>query len=156
MKFSTREDIEAPIDHVFEQVSDFIGFERRALRHGADVVRLDDGPVQEGSSWNIAFQFRGRERRMQSQLAAYDPPNGYLITTMSDGMTITSNVDLVALSPGRTRVAVAIDLRAKTLTARLLLQSMKLAKTKLTKRFKARVLEYAEDVEDDYRRAMQT
>ena len=154
MKFSTREDIEAPIDHVFDRVSDFASFERRALRYGADVVRLDEGPVQEGSSWNIAFQFRGRERRMQSHLASFDPPNGYLVTTMSDGMTITSTVDLVALSRGRTRVAVAVDLRAKTLTARLLLQSMKLAKTKLTKRFKARVLEYAEDLEDDYRRGV--
>ena len=47
---------------------------------------------------------------------------------------------------------VSFELKAKTLTARLLLQSLKLAKTKMTKRFKARVLDYAETVEDDYRR----
>ena len=59
---------------------------------------------------------------------------------------------MIALSATRTRVLVSFDMRAKTLTARLLLQSLKLAKTKVTKRFKARVLDYAENVEDDYRR----
>ena len=48
MKFSTREDIEAPVDHVFAEVSDFAGFERRALRHGADITRLDEGPCRVG------------------------------------------------------------------------------------------------------------
>ncbi|MEJ6404464.1 SRPBCC family protein [Yoonia sp. 2307UL14-13] len=155
MKFSTREDIEAPIDHVFTTVSDFAAFERRALRHGAEVTRQDEGPVKLGSAWDIGFKFRGRDRRMHSTIAEIDPPNQYIILTVSEGMTITGSVDLVALSPGRTRVAVAFDLRAKTLTARLLLQSMKLAKTKLNKRFKARVLEFAEDIEDDYRKAGQ-
>ena len=60
--------------------------------------------------------------------------------------------DLIALSQSRTRVMVTITVKAKTLTSRLLVQSLKLAKTKLTKRFKARVLDYAEDIEDRYRR----
>ncbi|WP_342078412.1 SRPBCC family protein [Yoonia sp. SS1-5] len=152
MKFSTREDIEAPIEHVFERVSDFASFERRALRHGADIVRLDDGAYQVGSGWDVSFTFRGRERRMHGELTEIDPPNMYQVYTSSDGMNITTEVQLVALSRGRTRVAVSMDLRAKSLTARLLLQSMKLAKTKLTKRFKARVLEFAEDIEDAYRK----
>ena len=154
MKFSTREDIEAPIEHVFEKVSDFEGFARRSLRHGADVNRRDAGVVAAGSAWDIAFKYRGRERRMTATLQTFEPPQGYVIETLSDGMTIMTEVELVALSRGRTRVAIGMDLRAKSLTARLLLQSMKLAKGKLTKRFKARVVEYAEDIEDDYRKAL--
>lgn len=152
MKFSTREDIEAPIEHVFSQVSDFAGFERRALRHGANITRADDEPVQVGSSWDIAFKYRGRDRRMQATLAELEPPHHYRVDTVSDGMAVTTEVELVALSRGRTRVAVGMDLRAKTLTARLLLQSMKLAKGKLSKRFKARIVEFAEDIEDAYRK----
>ena len=59
---------------------------------------------------------------------------------------------MLALSATRTRVLVSFDMRAKTLTARLLLQSLKLAMAKMNKRFEARVLDYAEKVEDDYRR----
>ena len=153
MKFSTREDIEAPVDHVFAEVSDFAGFERRALRHGADITRLDEGPCRVGSSWDILFTFRQRERRMRATLVELDAPHHYRVDAMSDGLTVTTNVELVRLSRGRTRVSVAMDLRAKSLTARLLLQSMKLAKVKLNKRFKARIVEFAEDIEDAYRKA---
>lgn len=153
MKFSTKEDIEAPIAFVFAQVSDFDAFSRRALRQGADVTHARDGDIAVGATWQLRFQFRGRQRNLEARLTQWDPPNGYVVTAVSDGLTAVSEVTLVALSPRRTRLAFAIDVRAKTLTARLLLQSMKLAKGKLTKRFKARVLDFAEEIEDRYRKA---
>lgn len=152
MKFSTREDIEAPIAYVFDRVSDFDAFEKRAKRQGADVHRLQDGAPKVGMAWDVAFPFRGRTREMRVTLTHIEPPQAYHFETNSDGMTATSDVTLVSLSPSRTRIAVGIDLRARTLTSRLLLQSMKLAKAKLTKRFKVRVLDYAEDIEDAYRK----
>ena len=152
MKFSTREDIEAPIDHVFAQVSDFDGFERSALRRGAQVRRIESGPVQVGSQWDTAFKFRGRDRKMQITLTLLEAPEMYQIAAQSDGITADTLVELVALSPRRTRLSVALELKPRSLTARVLLQSMKLAKGKLTKRFKARVLELAEDIEDGYRK----
>jgi hypothetical protein len=152
MKFSTREDIEVPIDHAFAEMSDFNGFQRRALRHGASITRLDEGPVKVGSNWDIVFTYRGRERRLHAELTEFEAPHHYVVISTSEGMTVTTEVELVALSRGRTRIAMGMDLRAKSLTARLLLQSMKLAKGKLTKRFKARVLEHTEDIEDAYRK----
>ena len=152
MKFSTREDIEAPVDYVFGQVSDFAGFERRALRHGANVRRLGDGPFAVGTEWDVSFKLRGRDRQMRATLSLFDTPELYHIEAVSDGMSATTIVELVALSPRRTRLSVMIELRPRSLTARVLLQSMKLAKTKLTKRFKARVLEFAEEIEENYRK----
>jgi hypothetical protein len=152
MKFSTREDIEAPVDYVFAQVSDFAAFERRAMRQGADVTRREDGPIAQGAIWDISFQFRGRDRKVLAELTQLDVPTLLSIDSASDGLNAVTEVELIALSQTRTRVLVSFDLRAKTLTARLLLQSLKLAKTKMTKRFNARVLDYAEDIEDRYRR----
>ena len=153
MKFSTREDIEVPIADTFARISDFAGFERRALQHGAQVNRVDDGVAKPGSQWHIAFKFRGRNRALDATLSTFDDPNFYQVLGASDGMTFTTEVELVALSPSRTRIIVGLELRAKTMTSRLVLQSMKLAKAKLSKRFRARILEFSEDIEDGYRKS---
>lgn len=152
MKLSTREDIEAPIGYVYHRVSDFESFERRALRQGIDVSCRSEGAARVGTIWDIAFEFRGRQRNVEAELNKLELEQAIEIESQSDGLVAVTQIDLVALSATRTRVLVSFDMKAKTLTARLLLQSLKLAKTKLTKRFKARVLDYAENVEDDYRR----
>lgn len=150
MKFSTREDIDAPIDHVFQAVTDFEAYERQALRRGADVKRLDDGPVKVGSTWDVAFSFRGKERQVKATLAAMDP-QGLKVEAVSPNLEGETLVELVPLSPQRTRLAIGIDMRAKTLTARLMLQSLKLAKASLNQRFKKRVADFAEDTEARYK-----
>lgn len=151
MKLSTREDIEAPIAYVFGHISDFAILERRALRQGAQVNRRGAGPVAGGAIWDVAFKFRGRDRNVVATLTQFDLEQAMTVESVSDGLVVTTHVELVALSPARTRVMVAIDLKARTLTARLLVQSLKLAKAKLTTRLKTRVLDYAEDIEDRYR-----
>lgn len=152
MKFSTREDIEAPINYVFAQVSDFAAFERRAMRQGADVIRRPEDAVAQGTVWDIKFNFRGRDRKAEAVLTLLDQPQAFTIDSASDGLNASTEIELIALSQTRTRVLVSFDLRAKTLTARLLVQSLKLAKSKMTKRFNGRVLDFAEEIEDRYRR----
>jgi hypothetical protein len=151
MKFSTREDIEAPVDYVFGQISDFGAFERQALRRGADVRRLDNGPYVKGSAWDVAFKFRGKDRQLRGTLRIFDAPNMYQIDVTSPNLEGVSLVELVPLSPHRTRIAVSIEIGAKTLAARLMLQSLKLAKSNLTNRFKKRVADFAVDVEDRFK-----
>lgn len=51
-------------------------------------------------------------------------------------MNRTTVVGLVALLKTRTRILVSLDLRPTTLSSRLLVQSLKLAKDKLTNRLK--------------------
>lgn len=152
MKLSTREDIEAPIVYVYKRVSDFAGFERRALRQGIDVSCRSQGAADVGTLWDIALEFRGRARKVQAELTKLEPEHAIEIESQSDGLTAVTQVELVALSATRTRVLVSFDMRARTLTARVLLQSLKLAKATMTRRFKARVLDYAQAAEDDYRR----
>lgn len=153
MKFSTRQDIEAPIDYVFARASDFAGFERQAMRRGADVKRLgSDGAVAEGTQWDIAFKFRGKDRQMRAEIETLDNPNLIVIDTQSSGVDGVTRLEMVALSPKRTRIAVSIDISPKTLSARLLVQSLKLAKASLTSRFSGRVESFAKTVEEDYRK----
>lgn len=151
MKFSTKEDIEAPLDHVFQHVCDFAGFERALVVRGAEISRVLD-PVQAGTTWNAGFQFRGKKRTAEAKLSWIDPERGYEIGFESGGITGNSVLELVPLAPSRTRLMVELNLSPKTLAARLLLQSVRLSKNNLTHRFKTRIAHFAEDVEVAYRR----
>lgn len=153
MDLTTREDIEAPIDFVFDQVTDFTAFERQALRRGASVRRSDTlADKGVGMSWDVTFTFRGKERQMRAELTHFDPTNGYVIQMISGGITGTSLVDLVALSRGRTRLSIKTEMVANGLTARLLLQSLKLARANLANRLSTRVTTYSRDLEARYAR----
>lgn len=155
MKFSTKEDLEVPIDALFDMLSDFEGFERAAMRHGADVARTDDmETLGEGMRWDVKAQLRGKQREFEVSLATYDRPNQMDFKAVSKNMQGRLLVDLVALSRNRTRIRVELDVRPQTLSARLLMQSAKLARNTLNRRYKTRVAHFAEDLEDRHKRAL--
>lgn len=149
MKMATREDISAPIEAVFEQLSDFDGFERAAMRRGAEIVRTDtltaSGP---GMSWRAGFSYRGKERKANIEIIDYETPDRMLAKVHSTGVEMELIVELVAMSRTRTRMNLSLDARPRTIPARLMIQSMKLARQTVLKRFRKRVNEYAKDMED--------
>ena len=152
MKFAAQEDIEAPIEFVYQQVTDFASIERSALRRGAEVQRVDNlTETEPGMQWDTAFDLRGKRREMKVELPKLDPPNGIEFTSRSSNIAGHMVLDLVALSRSRTRISVEIDMKPKTLAAKLLLQSMKLARGNIMRRFHNRVAGYAEELEERYK-----
>ncbi|MBW4981586.1 SRPBCC family protein [Mameliella sp. CS4] len=152
MELTAREDIEAPQDRVFAMMADFDTIERQAMRRGLDVTRTGDGPGA-GMAWDVAFQFRGKRRAAAITLTDYQPPERMVFDTLSGGLDIKLTLDVVALSPTRTRINVTTVMAARTLSARLFLQSMKLARGGMDKRFRKRVAELAGEMETRLRGA---
>jgi hypothetical protein len=152
MKFSTKEDIECPIEHVFSKAADFSGFERQALRRGANVRKTDSNERYGlGSGWDIIFKFRGKDRHLTAKVTEWEPPNGYQIASTTSGIEGTVVVELVPLSRGRTRLSMSIELKPATLGARIMIQSLKLARGTLQRRFEMRVADFASDIVERYR-----
>ncbi|MFC4668054.1 SRPBCC family protein [Seohaeicola nanhaiensis] len=148
MQFSTKEDIEAPIDEVFAMLSDFEGYERSAIRRGIEVQRERDmHPPGRGMAWTARFSLRGKPRDLTLQLAQYDRPTAMRFEADSQGLDGTLTLDLLSLSKRRTRLAVVLEVKPKTLSARLLVQSFRLAKATLNKRFKLKVAAFAKSLE---------
>ncbi|WP_209507727.1 MULTISPECIES: SRPBCC family protein [unclassified Ruegeria] len=148
MQFSAREDIEAPIQSVFDMVSDFERFERMAMRRGIDVRRLGGGAaVTAGTEWNTEFKLRGKPRQMSVVMTDFNRPSQMRFDAASKGITGFTTVDFLALSPRRTRLSVEMSLAAKSLPARLLLQSMKLGQSRFRKQFQVRLSEFARELE---------
>ena len=151
MDFSTRYDVEAPIEFVWTQASNFTVLERQALRRGADVERKDTlATPGVGAEWDIRFQFRSKDREVNAKITTFDAPNRYTVISTSGSIDGVCVVDLVALSPKRTRLTVTLDLSAKSLGSRLMLQSLKMAKSGLNKRFEDREASMASDIQDRY------
>lgn len=148
MRFSTREDIEAPIESVFSAVTDFSYFERIALRRGIDVARTqEDGPDGPMPHWVMSFEYRGKKRDMATDLISMERPTAMHLQGVMRGLTGDLFVDLVALSRTRTRLTVKTDIKASGLSAKLLLQSLKLAKNSLQRRYKKRVGYFVSEIE---------
>jgi len=148
MKFSTREDIAAPMEQVFAAISDFDGFERAIMRRGVEVRRTDSmSAPAPGMTWASRFPFRGKPRDLTAVMTRYEKPEVIEVTSTSTGMGGLMKVELVALSPRQTRLQVELDIKPNTLSARLLLQSLRLAKSSLTRRFKSSVKRFADGIE---------
>ena len=148
MQVTATEDVAAPVDHVFAELTNFEAFERRALRRGIDVRRTFRTEMpQIGEGWDAKFTFRGKERTAKIKLELFEAPQDLHFTGASGGLETVTQIELVPLSPNRTRVNVVFKMQPTTLSARLLVQSFKLARSGINKKFKARVSEYARDIE---------
>ena len=81
MKLGTSRDVEAPIDFVFGQMSDFKAIERAAMRRGAEVQRVDD-PDAERAGHDMGCRVSNcaaRCREIRLELTEYAPPEGMVL-----------------------------------------------------------------------------
>ncbi len=153
MKFSTKEDIDASVDTVFAMATDFETFERSAMRRGADVRRTDTlAAPGVGMEWDTSFSMRGRRRNVEVKLTEYNPNRGICAAATSPGLLGRFDMELIALSKTRTRMVIDFEIKPQNLSARLFVQSLRLAKANLSKRFKMRVAEYARMMETKAKR----
>ncbi len=152
MKLTAKEDIEAPLAFVNEVLSDFEAWERAAMRRGAEVDRLDNlrspGP---GMSWKVGFPYRGKPRSVVVKVLEIAPEQRLAFECVgapAEGVLI---IEMAEMGKRRTRVVTTLEIIPRSLPARLFLQSLRLAKAKVNRRFALRLSQVSADIEDRYR-----
>lgn len=154
MKFATKKDIEAPLDQVWEALSDFEGWERAAMRRGADVARTDKlRQPGVGMSWQGRFVYRGKERKADVKLTEMVQKSVLGFSGQSAAIEADARVELIEMSAKRTRLHVTMEVKPRSLGARLFLQSLRLARAKVDRKFETRVAAMAQDLETRFRHA---
>lgn len=154
MKLTSRQDIEAPIDFLYGQLTDFEQFERMALRRGVEVERTDRLPAPgPGMTWKLRFGFRGKPRKLMVKLTGMTPTTGLDYGLDSTAISGTARFELLALSPKRTRMTTVVEIKPNTLTARLMLQSLRLAKGRVQRKFDASAAKLALTLDERWRAA---
>jgi hypothetical protein len=152
MKITSRQDIEAPISFVYDALKDFDYWERAAMRRGADVTRTNAPQITgPGLSWLIRFSFRGKDRKLALQLVTLQVPGQLGFTGAGGSFDGTASVDLMELGAKRTRLSLVAEAKPRGLAARLVLQSLKLARGRTQGRLDMRVAAIAMDIEERFR-----
>lgn len=147
MKFSSRQDTDLPADQLFDAVSDFPRIERMLARRGVEITRLD--PAVEpgaGMAWDVAFDLRGKRREMRLSVAQFDRPEKVVILGDAESLALTVEMTVIALTPGKSRVIFELEARPQTIRARLMLQTAKLGKAQLDRKFAERIGAFLSDL----------
>ena len=87
-------------------------------------------------------------------LTAYEPSNGMRFESTGKGLDGVVKIDLLALSPRRTRLRLDMKISANTVAATILLQSLRFARRNIDRRFKSKLAEFARDLEMGRRRSV--
>lgn len=151
MRFTAKQDIEAPLAFVYQTMTDFEAWERSAMRRGAEVERTDKltrpGP---GMTWAARFSYRSKMRSIDLRLVMMEQPSTLSFAAQSKAIEGTAKLDLMEMSSRRTRVHVVVEVSPRSLAARLFLQSLRLARGRIDRKFEQRVAQLASDIESRY------
>jgi hypothetical protein len=154
MKLAAKYDVEAPAAFVFAQLTDFDGWERAAMRRGADVMRTDAlRSIGPGMTWDAQFHYRNKDRKTTIRLDAIQPINHLAMSGKSAPVDGVLAIDILDLGAKRTRVEVKLEVKPNTIAARIYVQSLRLARARVERGFAQRVAQLAVEIEDRFRGA---
>ena len=115
--------IDAPIDHVFERITDFA--------NAADVVSgitrvemLTDGPVGQGTRFRETRVMFGKEATEEMEVKSFDAPRAYALGAESHGSRYLSTFTLTE-KDGGTDVHLVFEATPLTLFAKIMSVVMK-------------------------------
>ena len=153
MKFKVSEDVDAPQEMVWARFTDFSGFEEDARGRGAILNRVGNWTqTVQGVEWRGEVTVRGKSRPITAKVTQLVPQELCVVDSRIGGMNCHQEIIFVPLSTTVTRVALMLDLSEDTLTARLLLQTMKLARGRVLQKLQGVLARQGNAVEAAYRR----
>src|SRR3989338_1362054 len=107
MKFSTKQDIEAPLVFVHQTLTDFGMWERAAMRRWAEVNRTDTlRQPAAGMAWASKFNYRGKERNIAVTLTEWDAPLHLAFAGHATTIEALARIELLEMSAKRTRLLI--------------------------------------------------
>lgn len=154
MKFLAKCDVVAPAAFVFAQLADFEGWERAAMRRGAEVMRADIlGSSGPGKSWNAQFLHRGKERKATIRLETIVPDTELTLSGKSAPTDGVLQIEVLDLAAKRSRIELRLEVKPNTIAARIYVQSLRLARARVDRAFAHRLGQLAAEIEDRFQRS---
>lgn len=142
MRFTTRHDVDMPADQLFDALADFDRLERMITSRKARITRLDPG--DSPMAWDIEFNWRGKARKVRMRVTRFDRPQVIEMQGSAEALDLRVLAEVVALTQSRSRLDLTAEIAAQSMKGRLLLQTAKLTKSTLDRKFAERVADYVD------------
>lgn len=156
MKLAAKTDLEVPAAAVFAALIDTPTWEREAIRNGVEVERPAGTPDSGvGAEWRIRGHFRGKARKVTVRIAEMTPGQRLAMGMDSPSVEGTVQIEVMVLSPRRSRLRADLEIKPKTLAARLFINTMRLAKGRVQARFEKGLGNLGSRIKDRYDRSQQ-
>lgn len=153
MKLTAKTDLEVPAAFVFSSLVDHPTWEREAVRNGVEIERPAGSPESGvGAAWRIRGHFRGKARNLLVTITEEVPDQRLVLSMDSPTVDGLSRIEVMVLSPRRSRLRVDLELKPKTLAARLFINTMRLAKGRVQARFEKGLGSLGARIKDRYER----
>lgn len=153
MKLTAKTDLDAPAGFVYACLADHASWERDAAQRGIEVQRPADMPLSGlGAGWLVKVPFRGQPVAVLLRLEQQVPPERLGFAMQSKAIEGDFVLNVIELSPRRTRLQLVMDVKARTIAARLLLNTLTLAKGRVQARVEKRVRQIGAMIQDRHLR----
>jgi uncharacterized protein YndB with AHSA1/START domain len=154
MKLTAKTDLEVPASFVFAALVDHASWEREAVRNGAEVERPEGSPLSgQGAAWRVRGHFRGKSRKALIKIEEMVDNRHLVLSIDSPSIEGSSRLEVMVLSPRRSRLRVDVEMKPKTLAARLFINTLRLAKGRVQAKFEKRLGQMATRIKDRYERS---
>ena len=154
MKLTAKTDLEVPAAAVYATLIDHSGWEREAIRNGIEVERPAGTPAMGvGAEWRIRGHFRGKPRKVLVRIEEMTQDQRLALGIDSPSVEGTTRLEVMVLSPRRSRLRVDLEVKPKTLAARPFINTLRLAKGRVQSRFESRLGQLGARIKDRFDRS---
>lgn len=154
MKLTAKIDLEVPAAFVFDTLTDNASWEREAIRNGVEVSRPPGAPDRGlGAAWQMRGHYKGKPRKVLIVIEELIQDQRIGLSLDSPSIDGTARLEVMVLSPRRSRLRVDLEIKPKTLAARLFVNTMRLAKGRVQARFERGLGQLGSRIKDRYERS---
>jgi len=155
MELSYSNTINVPQAFAFARATDFERFETEGFGNLAPFEpRNEIRAPKLGARWRTAADFQGRPRRFSLQLLEMEDPGTMVLGNKSEKYDVEARFDFFEAGDGVTEFSFNLNAKAQSITGKLILQTIQLARARIVKSMQLDFDAMGERMEAAYRAEM--
>jgi len=152
MELSYQNTINVPRAFAFDRATDFERFEAEGFGNLAPFEPRNEVRAPKlGARWRTAAEFQGRPRRFSLELLELEDPGTMVLGNKSDKYDVEARFEFIEAGDETTTFNFLLNAKAQSITGKLILQTIQLARARIVKSMQADFDKMADRMETAYK-----